>query len=303
MESKRSATQAMARPIVTLSWEDCRARLAALGIDKAGNLIYGVPRGGLCAAALLQHARVTVDHNAATHVLDDIIDSGATRERLQRQRPHVPFVALVDKQAGDKGLGWVVFPWEAATAEQPAEDGVRRMLQAIGEDPNRNGLLDTPKRVVRAMREMTLGYTVDPAQVLARTFEETADEMVVLSGIEFVSLCEHHLLPFTGTATVAYIPGQNIVGISKLARLVECFARRLQVQERMTQQIADAIEAHLKPRGAAVVVSAHHHCMGCRGVRKPSAAMHTSSLRGILKTDPSARAEFLALARTTNGRH
>ena len=175
------------------------------------------------------------------------------------------------------------------------QDAVRTLLSGIGENPTRPGLLDTPRRVVDMYREMTSGYQQDPATILARMFDDTSDEMVVLEGIEFTSLCEHNLLPFVGTATVGYVPDKQVVGISKLARLVECYARRLQVQERMTKQIADAIMEHLKPQGAAVLVKARHSCMGCRGVRKPSALMTTSALRGVFMTNQSARAEFLSL--------
>lgn len=303
MESKRSATQVVARPLTVLTWQDCRARMNALAIDDAQASVFGVPRGGLCAATLLLKARVVHHPGEADIILDDIIDSGKTRARYEKEWPGRRFVALVDKQGADRNLGWVQFPWETATNEAPAEDGIRRVLQAIGEDPEREGLQDTPRRVVKAMQEMTAGYRVDPAQILARVFNEQADEMVVLSGIDFTSLCEHHLLPFTGHATIAYIPSKAVVGISKLARLVECFARRLQVQERMTHQIADAIAEHLKPRGVGVVLRAHHQCMGCRGVRKAGASMTTSALAGIIKNDPSARAEFLALARTNGHGH
>lgn len=179
-----------------------------------------------------------------------------------------------------------------------AEEAVRVLLVELGEDADRPGLLDTPARVVRALREMTDGYGIDPAELLAVQFPDDYDEMVVVRGVEFHSLCEHHLLGFSGTATVAYIPtpGRGVVGLSKLARLVECFARRLQVQERMTMQIADAIDEHLAPVGVGVVVRARHSCMGCRGVRKPGAEMVTSALRGAMRDEPHTRAEFLSLA-------
>ncbi len=172
------------------------------------------------------------------------------------------------------------------------EDAVVTLLRWIGEDPDRDGLRDTPARVAKAWREMTSGYDDDPAAILARTFDESSDEMIVLRGIAFHSTCEHHLLPFHGTATVGYLPGK-VVGISKLARLVECFARRLQIQERMTRQIAEAIEEHLDARGAGVIVRAHHLCMGCRGVRQQETEMVTSAMLGTLRSDPKSRAEFL----------
>ena len=180
-------------------------------------------------------------------------------------------------------------------------EAVRNLLRLINEDPNRDGLKDTPRRVLAMYRELTAGYEMNPADLLTRTFEETSDELIVLDGIEFTSLCEHHLLPFIGTATIGYIPRDRVVGISKLARLVDCYARRLQVQERMTRQIAEAMMAHLKPEGCGVVLVAHHSCMGCRGVRKPEARMITSALHGVLRDKPEARSEFLALARM-NGR-
>ena len=177
-----------------------------------------------------------------------------------------------------------------------AEDAVVTLLQYIGEDPERDGLAGTPERVVRAWREMTAGYAEDPAEILSRTFEETSDEMIVLRGITFHSMCEHHLLPFQGTAAVGYLPGK-VVGISKLARLVHCFARRLQIQERMTRQIADAVQQHLGARGVGVIVRAQHLCMACRGVRQEETEMVTSAMLGTLRSDATSRAEFLGLCR------
>ena len=175
-----------------------------------------------------------------------------------------------------------------------AEEAVMTLLRFIGEEPERDGLRDTPARVVKAWREMTAGYAEDPAEILSRTFEESSDEMIILRGISFYSTCEHHMLPFYGTAVVGYLPGR-VVGISKLARLVECFAKRLQIQERMTRQIAEAVETHLDARGVGVVLRAHHLCMGCRGVRQEETEMVTSSMLGTLRTDATSRAEFLRL--------
>lgn len=175
-----------------------------------------------------------------------------------------------------------------------ATQAVRSLLAAIGEDPDRDGLVGTPDRVVRALTEMTCGYWEDPADVLATTFPVACDELVVVRDLTFVSLCEHHLLPFTGTATVGYLPGDRIVGLSKLARLVHVYARRLQVQERLTTQIAEAVMTHLAPRGVGVVVEASHACMAARGVRTPG-VMATSSLLGKLRTNAALRAEFLHL--------
>ena len=179
-------------------------------------------------------------------------------------------------------------------------NNVAEILRIIGENPQREGLRDTPARFERALIEYTRGYGIDPATLL-KSFEDGAhsyDQMVVVRDVPFYSLCEHHLAPFFGTATVAYIPSDKaprVVGLSKLARLVDCFARRLQVQERMTVQIADALRDALDPRGVGVLVRARHLCMESRGVQKPGAETVTSALRGCFLTG-EARAEFMALA-------
>lgn len=208
-----------------------------------------------------------------------------------RNRPDLPPAAL----SGSGGCGGAVEEDSAAQGKPSALAAVVELLYHIGEDPGREGLLDTPARVARALREMTSGYEEDPAEILGTTFDVACDELVVLRGIRFTSLCEHHMLPFTGTATVGYLPGARVVGLSKLARLVLCFARRLQVQERLTRQVARAIMEHLDAAGAGVVVRAHHHCMGCRGVKQPDAEMVTSAMLGAFRDDPAARAELLAL--------
>ncbi len=173
---------------------------------------------------------------------------------------------------------------------------VKRFLELIGEDPNREGLLDTPKRVVKSWLELYKGYKEDPQQILSTVFEDgSCEEMVILKDIEFTSMCEHHVLPFKGKAHVAYLPDGKVVGLSKLARLVDCFSKRLQIQEKMTQQVAKEIEKHLKPKGVAVVVEAHHQCMSCRGVGKQNSTMITSSLLGVFRKDPVIRQEFLSL--------
>lgn len=158
------------------------------------------------------------------------------------------------------------------------------------------GMRDTPSRIARAWMDMTRGYGEDPQQILSRSFDADGyDEIVVLRGIAYQSLCEHHLLPFTGTVDLAYLPGPRVVGLSKLARLVDCFARRFQIQERMTRQIADALEKHLDARGTAVVVRGTHSCMTARGVLKPGAEMVTSEMRGAFRDKSEARSEVLGL--------
>lgn len=175
------------------------------------------------------------------------------------------------------------------------EQAVRDLLAAVGEDPHREGLVRTPARVAEMFREVLGGLDEDPADLLDVTFDERHEEMIVLRDIPFYSMCEHHLLPFSGIAHVAYIPRGRIVGISKLARVVECLARRLQVQERLTSQIADLIEERLQPRGVAVVVKAEHLCMTMRGIKKPGSAVVTSATRGGFRARQATRMEFLAL--------
>ena len=181
--------------------------------------------------------------------------------------------------------------------QREAEDAVRTLLRWAGEDPAREGLVDTPRRVVEAYRDWFSGYTVDPAAYLRRTFEEVAgyDELIVLRDIRFESHCEHHMAPIIGRAHVGYLPTDKVVGISKLARVVETYARRFQVQEKLTAQIAHCIEDVLKPRGVGVVIDATHQCMTTRGVHKSGVSMVTSQMLGSFREDPSTRAEFLRL--------
>ncbi len=176
---------------------------------------------------------------------------------------------------------------------------VKNLIEAIGDDPERDGVLETPDRVVRSWKEIFSGYDQDPKEILAKRFQDVDnyDQMIVLDGIEFVSHCEHHLLTFSGTATVAYLPSstQGVVGLSKLARLVHCFANRLQIQERMTQQIGKALVEELDPLGVGVIVRGSHNCMKIRGVKSHNSNMTTSFLSGVFKEDPSVRKEFLEL--------
>ena len=178
-----------------------------------------------------------------------------------------------------------------------AEAHVRGLLNYLGEDVKREGLLETPARVVRAMSEHFSGYAQDPAEFLAKTFEEVEgyDELVLVSDIELFSHCEHHMVPFVGKAHVAYIPDGRVVGLSKVARVVDVFAKRLQVQEKLTKQIADSIERHLKPQGVAVIVQCQHFCMCYRGVKKPGSWTTTSKLHGIFLKDAAARMELFTL--------
>jgi GTP cyclohydrolase I len=193
---------------------------------------------------------------------------------------------------------------QTGVSREQAEDAVRTLLRWAGEDPGREGLLDTPRRVVKAYTDWFSGYTIDPEEYLARTFEEVCgyDELIVLRDIEFESHCEHHMAPIIGKAHVGYLPDGKVVGISKLARVVETFARRFQVQEKMTSQIANCIESVLKPRGVGVVVVGAHECMTTRGIHKRGVSMVTSKMLGTFREDARTRAEFLRFIDVGPGR-
>jgi len=261
-------------------------------------MLYGVPRGGIPAAyAVAGELRAAIrcevvdSPEAAHYIIDDIIDSGATKDRHDEYG--IPFHALF--QADGQ---WLVFPWEGnKDQDSSATDIPTRLLQFIGEDPARGGLVETPKRFLKAWEHYASGYTQSPGDIL-KVFEDGAekcDEMVIVRDIPVYSHCEHHLAPFFGVAHIGYIPDGRIVGLSKLSRLVDVFARRLQVQERLTNQIADAMEEHLKPIGVAVTVSCRHMCMEARGIQRQGSSTITSAMRGAMKEKPEARAEFVEL--------
>ncbi len=228
-------------------------------------------------------AMCSADHDDAPHV-------AATAEF-----PDATSAAHDAASAGDARHG---------VTRTQAEDAVRVLLRWSGDDPNREGLLDTPKRVAKAYGDWFSGYAMDPEEYLKRTFEEVAgyDEMVVLRDIEFESHCEHHMAPIIGKAHVGYLPSGRVVGISKLARVVEAYARRFQVQEKMTAQIARCIEDTLHPRGVGVVIEAAHECMTTRGIHKRGVSMVTSKMLGSFREDARTRAEFLEFIQVRSGR-
>ena len=199
--------------------------------------------------------------------------------------PRVPQIGRPTSQAGPR------------PDREEVEGAFRTIIRWLGDDPDRDGLAETPARIVRAFEEFFSGYREDPAQILQRTFEESEgyDEMVVLRSIRFVSHCEHHLAPIIGRAWVAYVPRGRVVGISKLARVVEAYARRLQIQEKLTAQIANAIDEVLKPHGVGVIIKATHHCMTTRGVNKAETDLVTSRMLGCFRDNPATRQEFLAM--------
>lgn len=264
------------------------------------NRAYAIPRGGLPAAYCVLDATNTIlvdSPEDADFFIDDLIDSGETMNRYCDEYPMKPFFALIDKRLDSTYSGkWIVFPWEESEVAS-IEDNIRRLLQFIGEDPTREGLLETPKRVAKAYAEWFDGYNTDIGS-LFKTFTDGAEgcnEMIIIDNIPVESFCEHHMARFNGVAHVGYIPNGRIVGLSKIPKLVKAFSHRLQVQERLTNQIADALIEHLQPLGVAVVVRAEHTCMSTRGARVHGTATTTSAMRGVLLDNPSARAEFLSL--------
>lgn len=262
--------------------------------------VYPIPRGGIpIAYALRCFMQFTiVDHpQDANLFVDDIIDSGDTMKRYCDEFPGVPFFAIIDKTEGDFEGNWVVFPWEGSI-EAGIEPNIVRLLEYVGEDPHRGGLLETPRRVAKAWHHWCGGYGKRPEDIL-KVFEDGAErynQMVTVKDIPFYSHCEHHLAPFFGTVTISYIPNGRIVGLSKLSRLTSMFAQRLQVQERLTDQIADAIMENLQPVGVGVIVKARHLCMESRGICQQGYHTITNALRGVMMDDDQARSEFLRLA-------
>ena len=272
------------KTVLSLTWNDLRARINELNLDPKLKY-YGVPRGGQPIAAFLNPVDTPKE---ADIIIDDIVDSGATRDFFTGLYPDKPFIALYD-QTSDPTLRpfWLQFPWEEQ--EAPAEDNFRRILQAIGEDPNREGLQDTPKRYLKFLKEF-----LNPPDFKFTTFHaEDMDQMIVQDNIPFYSFCEHHIAPFFGTAVIAYLPGEKIVGLSKLARTLELYSRRLQNQERITSQVAERLMEELDAKGVAVSLKAQHLCMAMRGVRKHDTWTTTTKLVGQFKDDEKVKDEFL----------
>lgn len=266
--------------------------------------LYGIPRGGIPAlyavlAGLGGRYRACNDPDLADAFIDDIYDSGKTHDRYAAKYPGKPFFVLFDKRQDNWKNHWLVMPYEISELgdDDSASDIVTRLLQYIGEDPDREGLKETPKRFLKGWKEWSSGYQIKPEELL-KTFDDGAegvDEMVIVHNIPVVSKCEHHLADIQGIAHVGYVPQGKIVGLSKLARVVDAYSRRLQVQERLTTQIAEVIEKTLQPKGVAVIVRASHACMSSRGVKVHGSVTTTSAMRGVLLNKPEARAEFMAL--------
>jgi len=292
----------------TISWleiiQKTRALSAKVGQTCKGETlhVHGIPRGGAVVAGLLQAMWPAQYEVCAADrcdiMVDDVYDSGSTSDEFKSIRD-VPQFFLIDKRDPEWAGRWIVFPWEDGDEAQGPRENVRRIIEYIGEDPNRQGLKDTPDRVIRAYGELCAGYKMDPAEILKVQFDVQADEMIVVRDIKFSSLCEHHMLPFSGSMAIAYIPapGKGVVGISKLVRLAVCFSKRLQIQERLVVDIAEALQTALNPLGVAVIAEASHSCMACRGVLQPDARLVTSCMLGVFRNDAEVRMEFLELRR------
>lgn len=271
--------------------------------------VFGIPRGGIYAALAVgkfftsgNHYQLVTNPDGANCFIDDIVDSGDTRDFWTRKFPDLPFYSLIDKRGEHSDMkNWIEFPWESMTEKNGPEHNIIRILQYIGEEmPLRDGLKDTPVRVMKSYLHLFSGYKDDVSKHM-KTFESDCDEMVILKDIPFYSTCEHHMLPFSGMAHIGYVPNGRVIGISKLSRILEVFARRLQIQERITSQVTEALmdtNNSLLPKGAGCVIEAKHHCMMCRGIEKQSSVMITSSLLGVFRDLPECRSEFLTMIKS-----
>ncbi len=265
-----------------INWKEIfnRAEFLKSKFDE-GTKFYGVPRAGQIVAGILGNAVDKIED--ADVIVDDLIDSGATLEQYKKYNK--PFAVLIDKREEYK-QEWIVFPWENHNGN--IEDNVTRLLQYFGEDVEREGLRETPKRYVKFFKQ----FLTIPEWNFTTFSSEGYDEMIVQTNIPFYSLCEHHIAPFFGYGHIAYIPNKKIVGLSKLARTLDLFAHRLQNQERITTQVADFLQEKLDARGIAVSLSAKHMCMEMRGVKKHDTWTTTTKLIGMFKKNDEARLEF-----------
>ena len=291
-----------------LEYSDAIKKLEASVKDLDFDTVYGIPRGGQYPAAMLAQdmgKKLIFDPSeidGKTLVVDDLCDSGATIEKFRNEHAAAKFAVVYLKEGGkdfpwlSHGTAlegdWLVFPDEH---DGGIEENAKRILQYIGEDVTREGLIETPKRMHRAWDEIFAGYKTDPHDLVKTFVQGTCKEMVILKNAEFYSTCEHHFFPFFGHCSIGYIPNKKVIGVSKLARLLDCYSKRMQIQERMTTQIADFLEQELEARGVYVVCEGVHFCMTSRGVKKQDASMVTSAIRGEFMQNSAMRAEFLSL--------
>jgi GTP cyclohydrolase I len=269
----------------TIKWEEIFNKINIIKNKYNKDTKYwGIPRGGQVVAGMLGNAVDNIEE--CDVIVDDLIDSGNTIEKYKKYDKSIE--VLFDKRI-ELQNEWLVFPWENHNGD--IEENVVRLLQYFGEDVEREGLIDTPKRYIKFFKEF-----LNPPQWNCTTFEgEGYDEMIIQKNIPFYSLCEHHIAPFFGKGHIAYIPNKKIVGLSKLARTLETFSRRLQNQERITQQVAEFLNDKLKPKGVAVILSAQHMCMEMRGVKKHDTFTTTSKMLGVFTTKYEARMELMNL--------
>jgi GTP cyclohydrolase I len=269
----------------TIKWEEIFNKINIIKNKYNKETKYwGIPRGGQVVAGMLGNAVDNIEE--CDVIVDDLIDSGNTIEKYKKYDKSIE--VLFDKRI-ELQNEWLVFPWENHNGD--IEENVVRLLQYFGEDVEREGLIDTPKRYIKFFKEF-----LNPPQWNCTTFEgEGYDEMIIQKNIPFYSLCEHHIAPFFGKGHIAYIPNKKIVGLSKLARTLETFSRRLQNQERITQQVAEFLNDKLKPKGVAVILSAQHMCMEMRGVKKHDTFTTTSKMLGVFTTKYEARMELMNL--------
>lgn len=294
---------------IELTWNQIEEAVDKLAfrMPRSVESVFGVPTGGSVVALLLCKKtgcrlldQVAVAKDSVL-VVDDLVDSGATLRCYHGAQFQVDALYRKPHSPNDLApsaipmVGWLHFPWEH---KGTPTDAVRRLIEFIGDDPNREGLVETPDRVVRSYSELFGGYHTNPEEVLKIFEDDSCDEMVIVRDIEMYSTCEHHMLPFFGKAHIAYIPDGRVVGVSKLVRLFEVFSRRLQIQERLCEQVTKALDEYLKPKGSACVIEAKHLCMTGRGVNKQHSVMVTSSLTGAFREkDNPARHEFLSMIR------
>lgn len=265
--------------------------------------LFGIPRGGIYVAQALSvylNLPLTTELKKDSLVVDDIVDSGKTLKKYKGYDTAVlhdkPNASVKPYYSVEQTTKWVVYPWEINSGkDEGLQHNIVRLLQFIGEDPNREGLKETPKRVENAWKFWTKGYKEDSKKVMKTFTNPGIDQLIVVPRIDFYSMCEHHLAPFYGQIHIGYVPNGKVLGVSKFARLTEIYARRLQIQERLGQEVANDIMKYLKPQGVGVVIRGVHLCMRSRGVEKQNSEMITSVMLGFFRDKPELREEFLNL--------
>lgn len=275
-------------------WEEVFTFVQRLS-NEFGNLkVYGVPKNGLILSALCANAGMRFTHSPteADLIIDDIVDTGKTKKKYVEDYPYTQFRVMFDKKRMDE-CPWIQMPWEE---DCETLTHMTRVVEALVPDFCKNeDMHETPSRWINAMTEMLEGYNIDPTVFVKKAFDVPHDNLIVVKGIRFASLCEHHLLPFTGTADVCYLPDKRIIGLSKIPRIVHAYARRVQVQERLTDQIGQFIMQHVQAKGCGVIVRGRHECLRCRGAKQSDVEMITSSMLGELRQSEQLRNEFLSV--------